>query len=189
MGSAPDGSAVIVGTATPATEPSRLAPSRSPAARVLPWAAAVGRIVLAAVLAWAGLAKAGDLALSRLTVRSFQLLPDGFADFIGNVLPFVEIALAVLLLLGLGTRAAAGLSALLLLGFVVGVGSLWVRGIDAACGCFGTSLLSDGSQASYPLLVARDVGLLLLAGFVASIPRSPWSLDAALDRPMPEENP
>lgn len=135
-----------------------------------------------------GTGKVGDLALSRLTVRSYQLLPDGLADVVGNVLPFVELALAALLLLGLGTRVAAVLTGILLLGFVVGVSSLWIRGIDAACGCFGTSLLSDGSQASYPLIVARDVALLLVAAFVASVPHSRWSLDSALDRPVPEED-
>ncbi|MGI8722887.1 MAG: MauE/DoxX family redox-associated membrane protein [Geodermatophilaceae bacterium] len=173
MGSARDGSAMITRT--------RLAGG-------LPWASALARLVLASVFAWAGLAKAGDLALSQLTVRSYRLLPDGLADVIGNVLPFVELALAAVLLVGLGTRVAAGLTAVLLLGFLVGVSSLWVRGIDAACGCFGTSLLSDGSEPSYPLIVARDVALLLLAAFVASVPRSRWSLDSALDRPVPRED-
>ncbi|MBA3294475.1 MAG: DoxX family membrane protein [Geodermatophilaceae bacterium] len=162
---------------------------RTRLARGLPWAAMFARMVLAAVFAWAGLAKAGDLALSRLTVRSYQLLPEVLADLIGNVLPFVEIALAVLLLIGLGTRVAAALSAVLLLGFVVGVSSLWLRGIDAACGCFGTSLLSDGSPASYPLIAARDIALLIVAVFLACCPCSRWSLDSALDRPVPEEEP
>lgn len=156
--------------------------------RALPWVSTVGRIGLAAVFAWAGLAKAGDLALSRLAVRSYQLFPDGLADVIGNVLPFVELALAALLLVGLGTRLAAVLVGALLLVFVIGVSSLWVRGIDAACGCFGTSLLSGGTAESYPLILARDAGLLVLAGLVAWIPRSRWSVDSSLDRPVPEEN-
>lgn len=158
------------------------------AARILPWVSTVGRIVLAAVFAWAGLAKAGDLALSRLAVRSYQLLPDGLADVIGNVLPFVELALAALLLVGLGTRVAAALAGALLVAFNIGVSSLWIRGIDAACGCFGTSLLSDGTAESYPLILARDFGLLLLVALVAWIPRSRWSVDASFDRPVPEEH-
>lgn len=156
--------------------------------RWLPWASALGRVLLAAVFAWAGLAKAADLALSRLTVRSYQLLPDQLADLIGNVLPFVELALALLLLLGLGTRIAGVLSALVLLAFIFGVSSLWIRGIEAACGCFGTSLLSDGNPASYPLILARDLGLLFLASLVAWVPRSRWSVDAILDRPVREEH-
>ncbi|MBA3339853.1 MAG: DoxX family protein, partial [Geodermatophilaceae bacterium] len=144
-------------------------------------------IALAGVFGWAGLAKAGDLALSRLTVRSYQLLPDAVADAIGDVLPFVEFALAVLLLVGLGTRLAASLTAALLLAFLVGVSSLWLRGIEAACGCFGTSLLPDGSPTSYPLILARDTGLLMLAVLVAWIPVSRWSVDSVLDHPDPEE--
>lgn len=161
--------------------------SRSKITQGLPWASAVGRVVLAGVFAWAGLAKAGDLALSRLTVRSYQLLPAELADLVGNLLPFVELALAPLLLVGLGTRVVAFLAALLLAAFIVGVSSLWIRGIEAACGCFGTSLLSDGSPASYPLIVARDVGLLILAVLLACLPQSRWSVDTALDRPILEE--
>lgn len=173
MGSARDGSAMI---------------TRTRLARGLPWATALARLLLAAVFAWAGLAKAGDLALSRLTVRSYQLLPDGLANVIGNVLPFVELALAALLLVGLGTRVAAAITGVLLAGFVVGVSTLWVRGIDAACGCFGTSLLSDGSQASYSWIIARDVALLLLAALVVSVPHSRWSLDSALDHQATKED-
>ena len=161
---------------------------RTRLARGLPWAAMFARMVLTAVFAWAGLAKVGDLALSRLTVRSYQLLPEELADLIGNVLPFVELALALLLLVGLGTRVAACLAGLLLLTFIIGVGSLWIRGIEAACGCFGTTLLSDGSPASYPLILARDLALLILAVFVALVSKSRWSVDSMLDRPVPEEN-
>jgi len=162
--------------------------TRSWIAEGLPWASALARAGLAAVFAWAGLAKVGDLALSRLTVRSYQLLPEELADLIGNVLPFVELALALLLLVGLGTRVAACLASLLLLTFIIGVGSLWIRGIEAACGCFGTTLLSDGSPASYPLILARDLALLILAVFVALVSKSRWSVDSMLDRPVPEEN-
>lgn len=158
------------------------------AARALPWVSTLGRIVLAAVFGWAGLAKSSDLALSRLAVRSYQLLPDGLSDVIGNVLPFVELALAALLLIGLGTRVAAALAGALLVAFIVGVSSLWIRGIDAACGCFGTSLLSDGTAESYPLILARDAGLLVVAALVAWIARSRWSVDSSLDRPVAEEN-
>lgn len=144
------------------------------------WLSLLARLVLAGVFAWAGLAKVGDLPLSRLSVRSYQLLPNGLADLIGNALPFVELALAALLLIGLGTRLVAAVSGLLLAGFVVGIASLWIRGIEAACGCFGTSLLSDGTVTSYPLLLTRDVGLLVLAALVVLTPISRWSVDAAL---------
>lgn len=156
--------------------------------RVLPWVHVLARVGLAAVFAWAGLAKAGDLPLSRLTVRSYRLLPDAVADLIGNVLPFVELALALLLLLGLATRVAAVLCGALLVAFILAVGSLWARGIEAACGCFGTSLLSDGNPVSYPLILARDLALLLLAGFLARLPFSRWSIDAVLDTSVAKEN-
>lgn len=160
----------------------------TPVAHALQWASALARTIWAAAFGWAGLAKAGDLALSRLTVRSYQILPETVTDLVGNVLPFVEMALALLVLVGLGTKVAASLIGLLLLAFVVGVSSLWIRGIEAACGCFGSSLLSDGSPASYPLILARDIGLLILAVFLARVPVSRWSMDSVLDPPVLEEH-
>jgi len=50
-----------------------------------------------------------------LAVRSYQILPDGLADTFGTVQPFLELALGLLVLVGLGTRLAAVLSAVLLL--------------------------------------------------------------------------
>lgn len=173
------------GMGTTSDQAAMMTPSRI--GHALPWLGALARVVLAAVFLWSGLAKASDLALSRLTVRSYQLLPDGLVDLIGDVLPYLELGLALLLLLGVGARIAASLTALLLLAFVIGVSSLWIRGIEAACGCFGTSLLSDGTSTSYPLILARDGGLLVLAVFVAWLPITRWSIDAAFETSGTEE--
>ena len=43
----------------------------------------------------------------------------------------------VCLVLGLLTRAAAVLSALLFVAFIVGIASAWARGLQIECGCFG----------------------------------------------------
>jgi hypothetical protein len=48
-------------------------------------------------------------------------------------LPFLELAVAVLLT-GIATRLAAGISAGLLVVFMLGIAAAWARGLQIACG-------------------------------------------------------
>ena len=84
--------------------------------------ATVVRLVLAAVWAWAAVARIADPAASVDAVRAYRLLPDVLERGIGYGLPFVALALAVLLLVGLAVRVAAAVSAALFLLLLVGAG-------------------------------------------------------------------
>lgn len=143
----------------------------------------VARLLLAGVFAVAGIAKLRDLDVAELSVKSYRLLPDGVAGVVGIVLPLVEVVLAVLLLVGFGTRIAAAIVALLLVAFIIGIASLWWRGLSVGCGCFGSSLLAADSPPSYALEIVRDTGLLVAAGWLVVRPRSLWSLDSRLNQP------
>ena len=59
------------------------------------------------------------------------------AGWIGLALPFVEIVLGVLLVLGLFTRPVAIVSTLLMVAFIIGISQAWARGLTIDCGCFG----------------------------------------------------
>jgi uncharacterized membrane protein YphA (DoxX/SURF4 family) len=139
------------------------------------------RLLLAGVWLYAGATKVGDLAASTRAVKAYQLLPNPVAEAVGAALPFVEIALGVLLLLGLATRLAAATSALLMTGFVVGIAAAWARGLRIDCGCFGGGGgLAAGESPSYWLDLGRD-GLLLAAAAVLVVwPRTGWSVDGWL---------
>ena len=90
------------------------------------------------------------------------------------------------LLLGLLTRVAAGVSMLLLVAFVVGVGSAWARGLSIECGCFGGGAgPAANAQAKYPWEIARDLGLLALSAWLVVRPRTPWAIDNRLLPPEP----
>ena len=68
------------------------------------WVATVLRLVLAGVLGVAGALKVPDPAESVRAVRAYDLLPEALVPAIGYGLPLLELAVAVLLLLGLFTR-------------------------------------------------------------------------------------
>jgi uncharacterized membrane protein YphA (DoxX/SURF4 family) len=147
-------------------------------AQVVPWLSTVGRIVLGAVFVAAGASKVTDLANSVRSVRAYRLLPEWAAPAVGAGLPFLEIALGVLLIVGLGVRIGAIVAAALLVVFVAGIVSAAARGLRIDCGCFGNGGdLRAGQQTKYLGEIARDAGLVLVAGLVAWRPRGRASID------------
>ncbi|MEU1811094.1 MauE/DoxX family redox-associated membrane protein [Micromonospora aurantiaca (nom. illeg.)] len=159
-------------------------PSPSPRARwqaLRPWLGVAARLGLAAVWLIAGGTKVGDLAASGRAVNAYQVMPYDVATVIGAALPFVELALGVLLLAGLATRISAGVSAALLVVFIAGIASAWSRGLAIDCGCFGSGgQLAAGQTPSYLPEILRDLGFLVLAGFLLIWPRTPFSVDGWL---------
>src|SRR3954451_17766179 len=101
-----------------------------------PWISTVARLGLAAVFLIAGGLKVGDLAASGRAVNAYQLMSYDTARVVGAVQPFLEIALGLLLLIGLAVRLSAVLSALLLVVFIAGIASAWANGLAIDCGCF-----------------------------------------------------
>ncbi|MFI7211899.1 MauE/DoxX family redox-associated membrane protein [Micromonospora maritima] len=157
-------------------------PTRTDRWRALrPWLGVAARLGLAAVWLIAGGTKVGDLAASGRAVNAYQVMPYDLATVIGAALPFVELALGLLLLVGLATRVGAGISAALLVVFIVGIASAWARGLAIDCGCFGSGgQLGAGETPSYLPEILRDLGFLVLAGFLLIWPRTPFSVDGWL---------
>jgi uncharacterized membrane protein YphA (DoxX/SURF4 family) len=146
--------------------------------RIQPWLGLVARLVLAGVFLVAGGSKVGDLAASGRAVNAYRLLPYDAATVVGAALPFIELTLGVLLLCGLATRIAAALASFLLVVFIVGISSVWARGLSIDCGCFGKGgELAKGVSPQYGGEIARDVALLALAVFLLVYPHTRLSLD------------
>ena len=92
----------------------------------------------------------------------------------------VEIAIGVLLLLGLLTRYAAVTAFLLMAAFVVGIAAAWARGLSIDCGCFGGGGPTEAGQTQYPLEIVRDLAAAAAAAVLIRWPRSMFSLDTTL---------
>jgi uncharacterized membrane protein YphA (DoxX/SURF4 family) len=144
----------------------------------LPWISLVARLGLAAVFAVASLAKIGHVEAMVRAVRAYQILPEGAVRPVAYALPWLELALAILLVLGLGTRLVAGLAAGLLVLFLAAVSSAGVRGLKIDCGCFGGG--GAVAQTRYLQEIARDLGFLVLAVWLLIFPTSRLSLDSVL---------
>jgi uncharacterized membrane protein YphA (DoxX/SURF4 family) len=133
--------------------------------------------VLGGVFVVAGVLKAIDPQSSVAAVGAYQLLPASLATIVGWGLPFAEIALGLLLLVGIATRAVAAAAAMLLVIFIAGVMSAAARGLSIDCGCFGGGGAVAPGHTAYGMEVVRDAGLLLLALWLIWQPRSRLTLD------------
>jgi uncharacterized membrane protein YphA (DoxX/SURF4 family) len=143
-----------------------------------PWLTTVVRLGLAVVWLAAGASKINDLRHAGQVVNAYRILPYDVAMAVGATQPFVEVALGVLLLLGVATRLMAGLSAALMAAFVAGIIWVWAHGYRIDCGCFGGGgELAAGQRPTYLMDVLRDLGLLLIAGFLLARPRGWLAVD------------
>jgi len=104
---------------------------------------------------------------------------------VGYALPLVEVVVGACLLLGLLTRPAAVVSAVLFVAFIVGIAAAWARGLEIDCGCFGGGGQLEGAAQKYPWDLARDAALLLLSLLLVLRPRTPLALDPFLFGPAP----
>ncbi len=150
-------------------------------ARLLDVVGTLARFGLAAVWLVSGLLKAADPDQTYVAVRAYDVLPDAGVEVVAALLPWVELALGVLLLAGVGTRLVAALSAVLLVVFVAGVTQAWARGLSIDCGCFGGGGAVEPGQTTYVQELLRDAGFLLMAGWLIARPHTLVALDDRLE--------
>jgi uncharacterized membrane protein YphA (DoxX/SURF4 family) len=142
-----------------------------------PWIGLIARLVLGGTLFMAGYLKFDELDKSQMAVRAYEMLPVALANLIGIVLPFAEIFMGILLIVGAGTRLMGILSALLMLVFVIGISQAWARGLSIDCGCFGGGGQVAPGEANYLTPLLRDAGLAALGIYLFLYPRSKFALD------------
>lgn len=148
------------------------------------WLGTAARLVTGVVWIWAGAAKLGDSYQSVQAVRAYDLLPGELVEPVGYLLPVLEVVVGAALVVGVLTRGAAVISALLFVAFIVGIASAWARGLEIDCGCFGGGGYDPDASSKYPWEIARDAALLLASLFLVRWPRTRLSLDAVLFRPL-----
>jgi uncharacterized membrane protein YphA (DoxX/SURF4 family) len=144
------------------------------------WIGTLFRLVLAGILFWSGLAKLFESSDGRReAILAYRVFPAAWVDALGWALPAFEVALGALLLVGLFTRWAALLTALLMLGFIVGISSVWIRGYSIDCGCFGGGgdISEEGKAARYSAELLRDFLFMGLATWLVAWPWTKLSLD------------
>ena len=153
----------------------------------------IARLVLGGIFVYAGISKivfpnthlwpmfvlkftvSTNLATFAQQVESYKLLSPAGVDFVAHTLPFTEIALGLLLLIGWGLRVWASLVTLIMLGFLTVVTRAYLLHMNINCGCFATP------EPLTLMTVVRDslfVGLAVLMtvfAFIEARQPHPWS--------------
>jgi uncharacterized membrane protein YphA (DoxX/SURF4 family) len=150
----------------------------------------IGRFLLAGIFIYAGYAKivlptmhprppiGVALSFFALQVDSYQILPSWGVKFVAHTLPFAEVALGLLLLIGWRFRIWATIVTLIMLGFFAAVVRSYALGLQINCGCFATpepltikTVFRDGALAALALLMT-------IFAFMEARKPHPWSAPA-----------
>lgn len=176
---------------TPKAEPAPAPAPESGFAAATPWISLVARLALGAMWLYYCLPKLGSPEVNEASVRNFRLLSGGLVNTFAYAQPYVELALGLLVIAGLGTRLVAALSGALLLVYIGGIASLGARGIHITCGCGGAGGTVSAGQTRYTLDILRDVLYLVPVAWLLWKPKSKFSADGfllpepALATPLP----
>jgi uncharacterized membrane protein YphA (DoxX/SURF4 family) len=139
----------------------------------------LGRLILGPVFIYAGYSKAflpnshfwpwfffkfslsTNIANFAFQVEAFKLLPPWGVQFVAHTLPFTEIILGFLVLIGWQLRIFGTMLAGIMVGFSVVVTRAYLLHMNINCGCFATPQPIDMTK------VLEDVGMALLAVLMA----------------------
>jgi len=133
------------------------------------------RLALGGVFIFAGAVKLGYIDTLIWEINQYNMLPHQLATAYGYVLPPLEIALGVFLVVGLFLRAGAAVSGLVVLSFAIAKIQALARGLDIIiCWCFGPAvpLLSVQSLAIDFALLAMAVQIFFHRGDFLAL--GPW---------------
>ena len=142
-----------------------------------PWLNLLGRLVLGIVLLLAGYLKAKSPAEAAMAVRAYEVLPISVANILGYSLPWLEIGLGLLLIIGLAVKKSGLLGAALMLLFIVAIAQAWARGLTIDCGCFGSGGQVDPGKTKYLQEILRDAGLTAIGIYLFRYPHGKLALD------------
>ena len=142
-----------------------------------PWLTLIARLVLGGVLLAAGGLKIGNLQKSAMSVRAYELLPVGLANFLGYVLPWIETGMGLLLIAGVAVSIVGLLGALTMFAFVIAIAQAWARGLSIDCGCFGGGGQVDPEDTKYLSTILRDIGFLLLGVYLYYFPKGKFGIE------------
>lgn len=147
-----------------------------------PWITLLGRLVLGGVLLAAGGLKIGKPTESANATAAFKILPTDLAHLVGYALPWIEVAMGLLLILGIMVRYSAVFGGLLMIAFAAAIASVWARGMLIDCGCFGGGGEIDPSlkaqvHRTYFTEIMRDLGLALIALYLYLFPYGKFSIE------------
>ncbi len=123
------------------------------------------RFVLGTIFIAAGIPKILDTASFACVVYNYHLLPDILINVFAITLPWVEVIIGGMLILGIWLPGSVVLYNLLMIAFISALISNMARGLDISCGCFST----DPEDIIDMGTIFRDLLMLCASGYLAYV--------------------
>jgi len=153
----------------------------------------IARLILGGIFVYAGISKiffpnthlwpmfvlrfslAVNLTTFAQQVDSYKLLSPAGVDFVAHTLPFTEIFLGLMVLIGWGLRIWALLVTFIMLGFLTVVTRAYLLHMNINCGCFATPEPLTLKTVIRDSLFAGLALLMTVFAFIEARQAHPWS--------------
>lgn len=117
------------------------------------------RVILGGLFIYASIGKIFDPQAFAKAVNNYQILPVGLANFVAMTVPYIEFFAGTFLIIGKYKKGAALLIGVMLVVFMIAMGSALARGLNIACGCF--SLENTNATSDIAKRIVEDVLMLI----------------------------
>ena len=154
----------------------------------------IGRLVLGGIFVYAGFSKlllpnnrflwpmamlkvsvSTNLSTFAQQVESYKMISPEASQTVAHTLPFVEIALGLLLLIGWRLRIWATAITVILVGFLGVVTRAYLLHMDINCGCFGTPEKLTGMTVLRDSIFVVLAVLMTVFLFIEARQPHPWT--------------
>ena len=135
---------------------------------------ALARFGLAVMWIYSGATKLGNHMTVTRSIEAYEIFTPYWSNLLANIIGPAEIAVGLILLLGIKIRPAGWVSLGVLVLFVIGLASAYHRGLQIDCGCFGPN--PEGASDDLLVAIARDIGLIAVTLFMIYRPFKKFAL-------------
>ena len=123
------------------------------------------RVILGIIFIYASYDKILDPAAFSKNIHNFHLTPVAIENLAALIIPWLELIIGVLLIIGLFLEGTTSIIIVLLVFFIFILSQAVFRGIDVHCGCFKTDVKTENVNFQFELIkrILEDIVYLGMA--------------------------
>ena len=132
------------------------------------------RIIVGGMFIITGISKIIDPVLFAKEISFYRMLPDFSVNLFAIILPWIELIVGVLFILGIRVKTNILLLAGMLLMFNFAVAVAWARGLNINCGCFSNIAKETVGLSK----LSENFSMLFALAFMFFFPNNRFSFEA-----------